>query len=264
MHLDTRQRLGVVEFGRQLVESGDLDPLYIALYRSGMGYSQMCRWLVAYWCYYHAGLCCWVSERKDYWGAMARVVQEGTLHPRGTERRHFRGKLAVDSIERLRRQFRDATDMVDWLADAGPSAAAVMKRVKTLHGFGEWICWKVPDMLERLALAAIQFRGDDVFRMFTSSRQGAEELASRHLDPPSSLLDSHNWLVDNLGPLPAPPLYDRPINVQETETIFCKWHSHLGGHYPMGKDSYEIRLGLLKYAKCKTSQALIKGYEKGC
>jgi hypothetical protein len=38
----------------------------------------------------------------------------------------------------------------------------------------------------------------------------------------------------------APPRYDRPVGVQECETILCKWHSHLNGHYPVGKDSREI------------------------
>ena len=36
----------------------------------------------------------------------------------------------------------------------------------------------------------------------------------------------------------------RRVNVQEVETIFCKYKSHLKGHYPVGKDSEEIRHAL--------------------
>jgi hypothetical protein len=42
----------------------------------------------------------------------------------------------------------------------------------------------------------------------------------------------------------APGGTPRPVNVQEVETIFCKYKSHLKGHYPLGKDTREIHHGL--------------------
>ena len=42
----------------------------------------------------------------------------------------------------------------------------------------------------------------------------------------------------------APPFHDRPVGVQEVETIFCKWKSHVKGHYPLGKDTRELHHGL--------------------
>jgi hypothetical protein len=47
-------------------------------------------------------------------------------------------------------------------------------------------------------------------------------------------------LEKQFGEYKAPPTYDRPVGVQECETILCKWKSHLNGYYPMGKDSREI------------------------
>lgn len=238
--MDSKERLGVVEFGQRLIETGDLDPLYIALYNAKFPRPKMCKWLVCYWCYYHAGLCCVASEQRNFFGFLLEVAQGGTKYPRGSERRHFRGNLAVDSVKRMAATFDSAEDIVDWLVAAGPSAAGIMKRVKTLHGFGEWISWKVPDMIERLGLAPVEFVEDDVRLMFKSSLDGAAEVAKRHggTHAANPLLFAHRYLIRKLGRLEAPPSFDRRINVQETETVFCKWKSHLGGHYPLGKDSH--------------------------
>lgn len=253
---DDGQRLGVIKFGRQLIESEDLDPLYIALWESNVNHGQLCKWLVCYWCYYHAGLCCWVSEQKDFFGTMLRIAKGGTQYPRGTERRHFRGDLAVSSIRSLGKHFVNASSIVSWLVKAGPGAKAIAKRVKTLRGFGEWISWKVPDMLERLELGVIDFVDGDLCWMFKSSQQGAKEVVRAH--NLVGVVGAHRYLIRHLGYLKAPPLYDRPINVQETETIFCKWHSHLGGHYPVGKDTVEIQEGLQRWESGLLGQKMLR------
>ena len=43
----------------------------------------------------------------------------------------------------------------------------------------------------------------------------------------------------------APPFYDRPVNIQEVETVLCKFKAHYKHHYPMGNDSYHIRQALV-------------------
>lgn len=239
---------------------GDLDPLYIALWKANLPYTQLCKFSFAYWCFYHAGLCCKLSEQAGFFGALLEVVKGGTAYPRGTERRHFRGKLAIESITAIERRFRrvGAEGIVDWIAEAAPIVGKVMGRVEQLPGFGPWISWKAADMLERLGLAKINFTEADLVRMFRSSKQGAEEVcAAARIG--SGLVPAYQYLVAKLESLKAPPRYERPINVQEIETILCKWHSHLGGHYPVGKDSRELRLGILRYARYRTSQKLLKG-----
>ena len=55
-------------------------------------------------------------------------------------------------------------------------------------------------------------------------------------------------VVDHLTPMfqefKAPPLYDRPVGLQEVETVLCKWKSHMNGHYPLFNDIIEIREGV--------------------
>lgn len=47
----------------------------------------------------------------------------------------------------------------------------------------------------------------------------------------------------------APPRHERAIDLQEVETILCKWKSHMNGHYPVGKDIVEISQGLQPWIK---------------
>jgi len=42
----------------------------------------------------------------------------------------------------------------------------------------------------------------------------------------------------------APPWFDRPLNIQEAETILCKYKSHTHGHYPVGKDVAAVKKAL--------------------
>lgn len=246
--------LGVIEFGRQLLTTDDLDPLYVALHGAALDRRQLYRWLISYWCYYHAGLSCYLSEQKLFYPAMLVVARGGTDFPRGTERRHFRGSLAITSIEKIQSRFPQPEKLIDWLVDVSPlTADCVMSRVKQLHGFGTWICWKVPDMLERLGLFPIRFGEHNLKDMFDSSLKGAAEVCKRYLKT-TSLVAAHRYLLERLS-CSAPPLHDRLINVQEAETIFCKWKSHLNGHYEVGKDTRDIREGLERF-DCKTSQRL--------
>lgn len=250
-------KLGIIEFGRQLVETGDLDPLYIALWGAQLPRPQLCRFLVCYFCYYHAGLSCWVSEQKG-WDVFDTIARGGTAYPRGSERRHFRGQFAITAIEKLHNTFSTAEKMIDWIGEAGPRADKIMARVKSLYGFGEWISGKVPDICERLDLFPVEFVDRDVDLMFSSPKKSALKIAEQCAPSSDPLLSAHQYVISKLGHLKAPPKYDRGLNVQESETIFCKFGSSLTGHYPMYKDSIEIRHGLLKYARCKTSQRLLK------
>lgn len=110
-------RLDIESFGRHLITSGDLDPIYTALVRAEKAgdYSipQLCRWLVAYWCYYSAAVASFLSEKEgeEFWHWMtvaARNEEEtpvGGRWPRGHERRHFRAAIALNSVSSLQARY---------------------------------------------------------------------------------------------------------------------------------------------------------------
>ncbi len=266
----------IFTFGKQLVETRDLDPVYVVVHqaiRTGdLDKEKLAKWLLAYWCFYHVGTASWAIEQPDYWGAMHRAAGSKD-YPRSSERRHFRAKNAIDSVTFL--QETGIPGLFDpfhkWkYGRDGVPLVEVMDYIQEWVGFGPWIAFKVADMLERLDIIDVTFKPEDVFRMFDAPKKGAEAMAeqlgydSKHGRTATDVyLWAYNTLIDELGSLEAPPRYERTINIQEVETILCKWKSHLNGHYEVGKDIAEVRHGLLRFARCRTSQALLKAGGRG-
>jgi hypothetical protein len=265
-------RLGIEEFGAQLLETNDLDPIYVALHRLQLPREQLCRWLVSYWCLYHAGTACWMSDRPDavFWSNLLTAAYNtdpaptGERWPRGAERRHWRGVQAVTSAQALQFGFKTPTTLVDWLAYGEDRTrltrqvafSEVARRVDELRGFGPWIAFKIGDMLDRLGVVPVNFAQAEVF-MFSTPREAAFMLARQRLGLPENakLKDEERTITEVVAYLTnhfnghlAQPLEDRVIGLQEVETILCKWKSHMGGHYPLLKDTHEIAEGLDPWA----------------
>ncbi len=232
------------------------------------------RWLIAYWCLYHAGSACWLSEHEgtEFWSRLMvaavneEPTPEGGRWPRGHERRHWRGYQAVQSCEELAARYGNRPqDMVSYVAHDMPDGpklpfTEVSRRVQEHRGFGPWIAFKVGDMLDRLEIAPVNFANADVF-MFKDPTMAAEMLYAQKagMDPqlvrdgsirvkPGVIPEVVSYLTEQFKDLTAPPIHDRPIGLQEVETVLCKWKSSLGGHYPPYNDINEIRDGLTGWA----------------
>jgi hypothetical protein len=241
------------------------------------------RWLVAYWCFYHAGAASFLSEYEGYafWQMMevaARNVQPtptGERWPRGHERRHFRAKIAIEAVQALAARYpsnpeqmvRDITyrSTEDGNIFAGalgvPSDLMfdlVSKRVQTYKAFGPWIGFKIADMVDRVLGIPVTFDNAAVF-MFKDPEKAAMMLWEQrygHQYPAGTkpkreviLNGVTDYLIKTFSDLKAPPFDDRPINIQEVETVLCKWKSHMNGHYPLYNDIDEIQTGLEPWVK---------------
>lgn len=256
---------GCFDFGRQLIESQDLDPVYVLLYFCPEIYRDqetLERWLLAYWCFYHVGTASWIAS-GDYWDRMYAAAGSKE-YPRCPERRHFRGQNAIKSVTYLEHRglaslFRNFTFPV-----RRRSCGEVMKEVQQWVGFGPWIAFKVADMVERLNLAPIRFGTEDVY-LFDSPKKGAERLRES-LGEDVGGGRTETWAVERilaeLGDLRAPPRDDRPIGPQEAETVLCKWYSHTKGSYEVGEDTEACRQSLLKFAKVRLCQNLLQAGRK--
>jgi Alpha-glutamyl/putrescinyl thymine pyrophosphorylase clade 2 len=266
----TYPRLGLEDFGRALLRTNDLDPVYVMLWNSELPpMGLLKRWLIAYWCYYSCGAASYIAEREgqEFWNLMMRAARNeepaptGGRWPRGHERRHFRGAKAIASVQMLWEEYgphpERMVDHVAWLEDprptpAGVPCAMVMTRVQQHHQFGKWIAFKVADMIERLGIQKVTFTMEDVLEMdsprkaavaaYWEYRKEAPQGERQALDYVMGMLLHH----DNL--LPAPPRMERSVGLQEAETVLCKWGSHLTGHYPVGHDIDEIREGMGPWA----------------
>lgn len=248
-------RLSWQEFAVQLVESKDLDPVYVMLSRAELDQNKLKRWLLAYWLFYHAGVASWIADHDPhmFFEACANVYKDA---PRGFERRHFRGENGEKSIKWLI-EFADyAEHIVDWIVDEGPQDfIEVSERVQQMYLFGPWIAWKVADMLERLLRVQIDFSNADL-AIYEEPRKGAALILLGDAEVPMNSTDMRIAVtaVSNvLKQFHAPPHFDRPINIQEVETVFCKYKAHFNGHYPLYNDSRELRHALLDWGELAES-----------
>lgn len=256
----------VFEFGRKLVETGDLDPIYLLLWNSPtyMRGERLADWLVAYWCFYNVGTVNWIlghgkSCDPGYWDAM-EAAADTAEHPRGTERRHFRGDNGRKAVSYLRSHAATCSELIESLrgGEDEPTRETVSRHVEEWEGFGPWIAFKVADMIERLDIFPVRFTPGDIFNLFDSPRKGAEAMAERYGPAPTPpYLWAYNRIIRQLGELQAPPRFERRINIQEVETILCKWKSHLSGHYEVGKDIEEIHKSLIKYRHCAYASVML-------
>lgn len=267
-------RLNIEDFGQQLLDSGDLDPIYICLQRIGLPYERLGRWLVAYWTFYSAGVACYMSELegRDYWEQMLVAARNETPSPaggrweRGKERRHCRGAQGIACVEHLAGRYPTRpAGMLDYLAENESTEplpfATVSERAQTHHLFGRWIAFKVGDMLERVVGIPVRFDEAEIF-MFDDPRKAAVMLYDAHhvnqdtagVSEDVKIRYSVDYLTSRFSQHMAPPDLLRPIGLQEIETILCKFKSHTNGHYPVGNDIHEITSGVKPWASvCPTA-----------
>lgn len=276
-------RLDIETFGRHLITTGDLDPIYIALVKAkqagDFSHEQLLRWIAAYVCFYHAGVASWMSEHEGaaFWTQMYKAAENereapvGGRWPRGHERRHFRAKIAVDAVVDLNRRYRERPEeFIRYVAvgRAGPDHHGIYEpppqrfhdvsaRAQEHRGYGPWIGFKLADMVDRCLGVPVAFDQAAVF-MFKDPEKAAMmlwEAREGHKYPEGSkpkreaiLTGITEYLIKTFADLPAPPLGDRPVNIQEVETVLCKWKSHCNGHYPLFNDIDEIHAGLAPWA----------------
>lgn len=258
------ERLPIEEFGRHLITTGDLDPVYIALRNMPIGPKQRARWLIAYWCFYHCGAASMLSEHEGagFWTNMLVAAQNeipapnGGRWPRGHERRHARGQQGIKMVQHLRERYgARPEEMVTRLQDFSKGGVAFERlavEVKRHVLFGPWISFKVGDMLERVCGAPVNFDEAAVF-MFKDPVKATEMLWRKKTGAPDNAKprDMHRVIHEavahlkaEFADLKAPPLEDRAVDLQEVETVLCKWKSHMNGHYPLFNDIDEIHAGL--------------------
>lgn len=274
-----RKALSVEDFGKILLDSNDLDPVYVALYRMHsddiLDMAQLSRWILAYSCLYHCGAASYLSEFEgdNFFSQLMTAAKNedaapaptGGRWPRGHERRHWRGGQAVASCQALhdRYGFKPELFLAD-IAGVGfgmqPSPEPVpfrviSQRVQALRGFGSWISFKLADMIDRLGLQRVSFTFDEV-TVYKDPVQAAERLVrQRNGFPPTAQVKPEAVkavfaaLEEHFADYPAPPLYDRPVGLQEVESILCKWKSHQNGHYPLYNDLTEIHSSLASWAE---------------
>lgn len=243
-------------FGTALLDTLDLDPLYVLLAEAEpmLGESRLKRWLLAYWCFYSAATASRIVEHRDFYSAMFTALQQNWAH--GRERRHFRGAAAAKALKYLVR-FGSPEQVVDYMTN-GSDFATISKHVQEFPIFGPWIAWKIGDMTERVLSQYVDFSQANL-GIYRDPVQGAAHIWFGDKHHPITLDELNEVVAEVTAAFSdrlAPPYFDRPINVQEVETILCKYKAHFYWHYYPGMDIDEIAEGLEH--GCDLAQELLR------
>lgn len=245
------KKLNIVDFGRQLLRSGDLDPVYIILREETETRPELVRrFMLAYWCFYSCGAAAFLAERQHgFWNWVERAARneqlapQGDRWPRARERRHFRGPKCVAAVKWLAGEFPEPEAAAAAVEERGPEFKRIRDYIVTWPQFGPWIAFKVADMLETILGAKIDFTDADIF-MYDAPKDAAVLLHSglgSESGPPGGEVDwAVRYLDKHFGDRLAPPSQSRRVGLQEVETILCKWKAHMGGHYPINNDLREV------------------------
>lgn len=233
------------DFGADMFNTHDLDPVYSMLaLTTTMSDDMLKRWLLAYWCYYSAGVASKVAEAGSdkFYDMMWKGsgLDGNDKWPRGMERRYFYGQQAANLLNGLE-DYGSPENIVDVMT-CHTDFLDISNNVKSFTGFGPWMGWKIADMAERVLCYDVDFSNSEI-GIYKDPVQGAAFIAygDKHYD--ISLDELHDVCADmerQYSGYMAPPHMDRPINIQEVETVLCKYKAHCYGFYPYGCDSYHM------------------------
>lgn len=247
-------------FGAILLDTEDLDPIYSMLVYANLDDDVLARWLLAYWCYYHAGVSSYIAEKpanEFYLGMWRASVAKA---PRGMERRHFWGKIAKSTIQGL--QDAGAPErIVEHMCDH-TDFQACYDAVVSYWGFGPWMGWKVADMAERVLCYPVDFSNSDM-GIYKDPVQGAAFIDFGDKYYPISMDELHacvDRMVGEFSAWAAPPWNDRLVNEQEIETILCKYKAHCYGFYPLNNDTYHVKQHLVGWGDLAQQLAVTVPY----
>lgn len=252
-------------WGRVLIQTEDHDPLYGMLARAyeakDIDHSSLKRWLLAYWMFYHPGVASFLAEKPglEFWrwahtaaeneiGPEQLGINDEARWPRAHERRHFRGQKCVDAVNAICREYPgDPGEVVVRMVglDRGGvwTLKQVEKEVTAFPQFGPWIAFKAADMAERVLDRPVKFP-KNLHRLYRDPRKGAE-MASPLLRVGVDAVP--NLLAYFLRDVDASGIKPRKVNIQEVETVLCKWKSARNGHYFIGADTISYHKGMPKW-----------------
>ena len=245
-------KIGLFEFGEELLRLEDLDPVYPVLRPYAIADRERARRaILAYALFYDIGAALYLASQKEFWPAVhvAAVNTEATPHgtrwPRAAERRHFRGEKCVRAVEELTALFPEPEGLVETLIEPGGELKFVIHRLSVLPQFGPWIAFKLCDIGERVLEAPIVFPQSLDNSLYVSPLFTVRTLAEEESVRPEVIWDR---ALHYFSTFSAPPRHERGCGAQEIETIFCKYGSYLKGHYYVGKDVKEVSHSLKLWA----------------
>ena len=236
------------EMGIQMLATEDLDPVYVMLrgaVKQGLDRDTLKRFMLAYWCFYNCGVAAYIAESHDFYGHMWRCIAARV--PRGMERRYFWGKQANNAIQFLE-QSGTPEHIVDDMCNH-TDFWDVYNAVCAYTGFGPWMGWKIADMAETVLRYDVDF-STATLGIYKDPVAGAAVIRFKdryHPITDNELGEVVDDIITTFKDVLAPPNLNRPVNIQEAETILCKYKAHVYGSYPLNNDTIHLHKAMREF-----------------
>lgn len=232
-------KLSFGEFSKSVLESGDIDPDYIFMREKAkeldFSKEQLFDWILLKLCVYNS-----ISELKILTG---KGDFETVKY--GNERNKHKNQ-AREYYNNIRQVFPDEESIKLFFERP---AQIVFNSIKAIRGFGPWSAWKFMDLMSCVYGSDVDFEGIDFRKSYEFPLKGllmvngyAEDVKLLKSD------DVYNECMALIKEMLAsieingvPHNQDKGIRLNEIETLLCKYHSYIHGHYYPGKDSEHLK-----------------------
>jgi hypothetical protein len=238
-------------FGRELMRSRDIDPLYPVLSEL-MNIlrleNQSARlWLTfLYVAYYHLPSALAIFAEQSYPQSLS---SRAIMYPTGVERRNLRGGLALSHVEHYVIRMRRAGGQEQWLArilrhkNAEQNYEAFWQCSQDIWGNGRWAAYKWSEILKKVhgyPLSAPDLR----LQYCSGPRDGLAYLLNMQEVSDISYLNEaaqqlKDWM-ENEGN------WQDDLDWEALETILCNFNSLRKGKYYVGHDIDELQQRILE------------------
>jgi hypothetical protein len=239
--MDTAVTKSYRDFARELVTTGEIDPLYTMLYRARAEFGD--KWVASY-CMamlltYNAKTACEITDVLNPYDYLWNAYEE---FARGKERRYFRGeagKASLRSIEQL-----GQLDTAFFSLGGTKTLPELKRRARELGivGFGDYFLIKWADLLHNVFLEEMYF--GDLYRHLPDPPLKCLKTVFPDMYPKAALEEIVSWISDLDDPFSG----TRKCSYSEAETIACAIPSYLiRARYQMGDDIAKYREQLKGY-----------------
>ena len=241
-------------FAQEMIQERDVDPDYIFINKvsSTLKFTakEKAKWVLLKTIIYNS-----VSELEHIMNGVTFSILKF-----GNERQKQKHN-AQSYLDNFYKTYPEPLEFFNSLAGNGNKA---MQKITALKGFGPWAAWKLMDLCSCCLGIDIDFSRIDFREAYEYPLKGL--LMVNGLPEETRLLSNDSvyyGAFDNafavLGAsinLKEPCNQQRGINIQEIETLLCKYHSYIHNHYKIGEDVERLRKNIIN-SKFKNIEILL-------
>lgn len=231
--MSTVTQIPLINFARDLVTSGELDPPYILIHnlREAYGQDYADRFALYYFMFYDLEGAVKAALAPSFWAYVESVYPTAK---RVSARRHFRGDKGWQAVRALQR-FGSPSQV--WQSMHRPSYRGLVQNIdRNFQGcqIGLYFAWKAMDILDRCLGMPVNLSLAETTEFLPEVPvKGAKGLFPNEENPVMYALSK---IVDAISGLDAPGARTRKCSYPEVETILCAAYGLQKNTYKMGSD----------------------------